>query len=124
MAEIMHQTQLQKAFIVNLLIQMKFDQPLEWNDFEDAIEVIKIKEAANHQMAKEMKKKGKTAGGLISGLVKKPFAAGERSGKDGAQYNAYQSLSSPRKLDDPTESEVAPAETIAERGSDEIYEFG
>lgn len=130
MAEIVKQTQLQKMFVVNLLQHMQFATPLAWKDFEDAIEVINIKTAANQQMARELKKKGK-AGGLIGGLVK-PFSPGEKASKEGAQYNTYHPssgpLASPRYEDLSSSGSGAVVEEVTTEEEteeeDELYEFG
>jgi hypothetical protein len=131
MVEIVKQTQLQKVFVVNLLTHMKFATPLAWTDFEDAIAVINIKTAANQQMARELKKKGK-AGGLIGGLVK-PFSPGEKLSKEGAQYHASGGLASPRHDDLSSSGSGAVVDESggeserSERSDDEddeMYEFG
>jgi Rod binding domain-containing protein len=130
MAEIVKQTQLQKMFVVNLLQHMQFATPLAWKDFEDAIEVINIKTAANQQMARELKKKGK-AGGLIGGLVK-PFSPGEKASKEGAQYNTYHpssgALASPRYEDLSSSGSGAVVDEVTTEEEteeeDELYEFG
>jgi hypothetical protein len=134
MVEMLKQTQLQKVFVVNLLQHMTFATPLTWKDFEDAIEVINIKAAANQQMARELKKKSKT-GGLIGGLVKPFSSPGEKGTKDGAQYNTYHPstgpLPSPRYEDLSSsgsgaiiDESATEDESEEDDDEDELYEFG
>lgn len=137
MVELLKQTQLQKVFVANLLEAMKFEVPLSWHEFEEAIEIINIKAAASQQMAREMKKKGKS-GGIIGGLVK-PFGP-DKAGKDGTQYNTYYTsnsgLGSPRTPDDLSSSDSGVNVRVEDAGDDrselpepcaeddELYEFG
>ncbi len=61
MSQMVRKTQMQKLYVVNLLQHMKFPAPINFQSFEEAVEVINIKNAANRQMAMESmsKKKGK-----------------------------------------------------------------